>query len=80
MGTDHTELEEFRSFVDEEVANGGSCTTIDQAVAKFRELQRLRAKLRASQAQSERKEAKPLDIEEVIAQGTQRAAEKGITD
>ena len=79
-----SELEAFRQFVGNRVDNGNSATSLEHALKEFRayqrDLERFMRDTRESLEQSARGESKPIDIEEVVAQGRQRLAEKGIVD
>lgn len=80
MSTDTTDIQDFHSFLNEECSQGPPRLTPEEAVAKFRALQRLKAELAVSLEEARRGEAKPLDVEEVIARGIKRAEAKGITE
>lgn len=78
-----TELEEFREFVDQQMAVG-ACATVDELVDKFRrcqrELQQLRSQIEPALQQSQRGESSPLDVGALKARVAKRLADEGITD
>ena len=88
MATDNsttlTEVELLHGFLGVRLTNGGRNEPVDKVLADFKEYRRqldeLRASLREAEAQCDRGEAKPLDVEDVIRRGRERLAAKGITD
>ncbi len=78
---------ELEQFVQQELATGkyqSETELVNRALEVYRELKlrhdTLRADVETAIAQADRGEAKPLDIEEVIARGTERLSKEGITD
>lgn len=78
------ELEAFRAFVDHELGNGTSCSTVDELVAKFRDYQqdldRFRKETESALEESARGESKPLDVDALKDRVVERLAEEGVTD
>ena len=78
---------ELEHFIQQELAAGNfqsETELVNRALEVYRELKlrhdTLRADVERSLAEADRGEATPLDIEEVIARGTGRLAQEGITD
>lgn len=79
-----SELEAFRQFLGERLEGGNSATSLEQALEEFRayqrDLERFKRDTQESLQQSARGQSGPLDIEDVVARGKKRLADKGITD
>ncbi len=79
-----TEKEAFDAFITERLGGDLNGLSLEAALARFRAYQRDLAQFKADTQDalegSARGESKPLDIEEVVARGRARLAEKGITD
>ncbi|NOY28855.1 MAG: hypothetical protein GXP28_01390 [Planctomycetes bacterium] len=88
MATDNpsnlTEAESLYLYLGEKIANGGRDSSAVDLLANFeeyyRQLQDLRAKIAEAEESSARGESAPLDVEDVIRRGRERAALRGITD
>ncbi|MCA9039657.1 MAG: hypothetical protein KDA65_04845 [Planctomycetaceae bacterium] len=65
MPSEPTELELFRDFLIEECKSEKPPESVEKAVRKFEQTQRLKAMLDETAAEAERGEYGPLDIEEV---------------
>lgn len=78
MSTDTTDIQEFQGFLNEECSQGPPQLTPEEAVAKFRALQRLKAELAVSEEEARRGEAKPLNVEALKKRISKRLAAKGI--
>ncbi len=78
------EIKAFQEFLAANQKTGPVTTTLEEALAEFREYRRqlhdLKAKIREAEESSARGESRPLDIDDVIARGENRLAEKGIVD
>lgn len=80
MTTDlQTDLEAFQRFLGR---NGHTCASIEEAVEEFRayqrEIEQAKCHVQHAREQSARGESTELDIEDVIARGFKRTADKGI--
>jgi len=75
-----TEIEAFRHFLIEECSNGSTSLTPEEAVEKFRQLQKLRKKLAVSEEESRQGKAKPLDVDAVKERLQKRLAAEGTTE
>lgn len=87
MATDLTqqnEVEAFRRFLCEELENSSAYNSLDEAVEAFRgyrrDLERFKKDIQPALEQSARGESKELDIEDVIARGMKRAADRGLIE
>ncbi len=60
-----TDIEAFQHFLTEECSSGSTSLTPEEAVEKFRQLQKLQKKLSISEEESRRGKAKPLDVDAV---------------
>ena len=79
-----TELELFHDFIGKHLQTGGRSLSLEESVNAFRAyqrgLERFKQDLEGALAESARGESEPLDVEDIIVRGRQRAGEKGITD
>lgn len=80
-----TELESFRRFVQEQLANGRPHVSPEESVRAWRkqyqkELKQLKSELQVGLDQSARGEVVTLDIEEFLCRGRERLAKKGIVE
>jgi hypothetical protein len=84
MALDQTELAAFSQFVTERLQNGQSASNLEEAVQTFRayqdDVERLRKHLAPALVESKRREAKPLNADDVKQRIRTRLAEHGITD
>ena len=87
MATDSstlTEAELLYNYLGTRLGNGGRNEPVDQLLAEFAEyreqLERLRASLRESEAQSARGESGPLDFEALFKRVDKRLEEDGIPE
>jgi hypothetical protein len=79
-----TDAELLYQYLGRRLGNGGKDQSIDCLLAEFaeyrRELDELRASLRAVEASSARGESRPLNVADVIRRGRERMAAEGILD
>jgi len=88
MATDNpsnlTEAESLYLYLGERIANGERDASAADLLANFEEyycqLRKLRAKIGEGEKSSARGESAPLDVEDVIRRGRERAARRGIAD
>jgi hypothetical protein len=84
MAVGAPEIEQFQDFLRERIQEGAADLTPEKAVQEFRayqdELERCRREIQPALESSLRGESQPLDIEDVIARGRQRFAEKDAAD
>ena len=85
MATELSELELFHRWVGEQLEEGGTSASIEDALLEFRVSQtplppNVQNKLQQSLKEVARGEARELDIEAVIARAMERVGEKGIAD
>ena len=74
MSTPPTELELFRDFLIEECARGQTHISIEKVVRRFEQTKRLLEKLDIAEAQAERGECRPLNVDEMMSRIEERVA------
>ncbi len=80
MTTDQSEIETFHHFLGQQLENGGSTMTSNEALEAFRAHQRDANRLRDHIAQSDGEEGRPLDASALTDRVKKRLSEHGITD
>ena len=80
MSASTTEIEEFQQFLSGEYSNGSAPDSLEAALEKFRQLQKLRAELAEAEEESRQGLATPLDLDELNQELTERLAAEGTTD
>jgi hypothetical protein len=88
MATDNsptfTEIELLHGYLGARLNNGGRNEPVDKVLADFaeyrRQLEELRASLREAEAQCDRGEARPLDLDALFARVDKRLEEEGIPE
>ena len=80
MATDQSEIKALHQFLGQQLENGLSTMTADEALEAFRAHQHDVGRLREHVAQSEGDEGKPLDDSALKERVRKRLAEHGITD
>jgi hypothetical protein len=79
-----TEAELLHQYLGKRLRNGGRNEPVDRLLAEFaeyrRELEELRASLREAEAQCDRGEAKPLDLESLFERADRRLEQEGIPE
>jgi hypothetical protein len=84
LSTDMTEAELLHFYLGMRLEKGGRKEPVEKLLADFgeyrRELDQFRATLREAEAQCDRGEARPLDLEDILRRGRERMAAEGIRD
>jgi len=80
MSTSITEIAEFQKFLSGEYSNDSTPDSLETALEKFRQLQKLKNELAEAENESRLGLATPLDLDEFNQQLTMRLAAEGITD
>ena len=81
---DFTQAELLYHYLGERIAKGERDAPVQNLLDDFQqycqELDKLRSMIREAEESSARGESGPLDVEDVIRRGRERAAREGITD
>jgi hypothetical protein len=85
MPTETTaELELFHEFLGNQLRRGFVGLSVDDSVRAFRdyqrELEQFRQDIQTALAESAEGQSQPLDVDDIVARGRQRAAANGIVD
>ena len=79
-----SELEMFHGFLGQQLRDGTRDLSVEESVQAFRryqqELQRFKTEIQPALAESQSGQSQPLDVEQIIARGMERAAKKGLSD
>jgi hypothetical protein len=79
-----TEAELLHFYLGRRLETGARKEPLEKLLVDFgkyrRELEQFRATLREAEAQCDRGEARPLDLDDIIRRGRERMAAEGITD
>lgn len=77
-----TELHHFHEFLGQQLQGDGTPMTVEESVHAFRayqhDLERFRRDCEPALAESALGQSQPLDVDEIVARGRQRAAGRGI--
>ena len=77
-----TELHHFHEFLGQQLQGKGTPMTVEESVQAFRayqrDLERFQRDCGPALAESALGQSQPLDVDEIIARGRQRAAAQGI--
>ncbi|MCG8653181.1 MAG: hypothetical protein MI861_25295 [Pirellulales bacterium] len=80
MATDNTEMESFHRFIGQQLENGGSGMTADEATKAFHAYQRDVERLRSHLQESEDDEGRELDSDALKQRVRSRLSSEGVTD
>ena len=84
MSVTQRELDRFHQFVSQHLQNGATNLSLEEILGQFRAYQddvaRLHRELQQSIEEGRRGEARPLDVDELMAEVREELAEEGITD
>ncbi len=84
LASEMTEAELLHYYLGRRLSKGARQESIESLLADYalyrRELDQMRAELRAAADQLDRGEGRPLDVDDVIRRGRERMAAEGIVD